>query len=90
MAIKIKTAQEIEKLKIAGRLAADVLEMIAEHVKAGVTTESLNQIMHDFMVNEQGTIPATLNYHGFPASSCISINHVVCHGIPSNKKLKKR
>jgi len=89
MAIKIKTAQEIEKLKIAGRLAADVLEMIAEHVKAGVTTESLNQIMHDFMVNEQGTIPATLNYHGFPASSCISINHVVCHGIPSNKKLKK-
>jgi len=89
MAIKIKSASEIQKLKVAGKLAADVLEMIGEYVKSGVTTEFLNQKMHDFMVNEQGTIPATLNYHGFPASCCISINHVVCHGIPSNKKLKK-
>ncbi len=89
MAIKIKTPQEIEKLRVAGRLAADVLEMIGDYVEAGVTTEFLNQKMHDFMINEQETIPATLNYHGFPASSCISINHVVCHGIPSNKKLKK-
>ncbi len=89
MAIKIKSNKEIDKLRIAGRLAADVLEMIAPHVKAGVITEDLNQIMHDFMVNVQGTIPATLNYHGFPASCCISINHVVCHGIPSKKKLKK-
>lgn len=89
MAIKIKTPPEITKLKVAGRLAADVLEMIGEHVKAGVTTEFLNQKMHNFMVDVQGTIPATLNYHGFPASCCISINHVVCHGIPSNKKLKK-
>ena len=89
MAIKIKSASEIQKLKVAGKLAADVLEMIGEYVKSGVTTEFLNQKMHDFMVNEQGTIPATLNYRGFPASCCISINHVVCHGIPSNKKLKK-
>jgi len=89
MAIKIKSASEIQKLKVAGKLAADVLEMIGVYVKSGVTTEFLNQKMHDFMVNEQGTIPATLNYHGFPASCCISINHVVCHGIPSNKKLKK-
>lgn len=89
MAIKIKSTKEIEKLRVAGKLAAEVLGMIGKHVKAGVTTEYLDQIMHNFMVNEQGTIPATLNYNGFPASSCISINHVVCHGIPSNKKLKK-
>ncbi|HBQ45335.1 MAG TPA: type I methionyl aminopeptidase [Thiomicrospira sp.] len=89
MAIKIKTAEEIQKLRIAGRLAADVLEMIGEHVKIGVTTASINAIAQDFMENTQGTIPATLNYRGFPAASCISINHVVCHGIPSSKKLKK-
>ena len=89
MAIKIKTAQEIQKMRVAGQLAANVLDMITPHVKAGVSTGSLNQIMHDFMVNQQGTLPATLNYHGFPASSCISINQVVCHGIPDNaKKLK--
>ncbi len=89
MSIKIKSKSEIAKLRIAGRLAADVLEMISEHVTFGITTGFLNQKMHDFMVNEQGTIPATLNYHGFPFSSCISINHVVCHGFPSEKKLKK-
>ncbi len=89
MSIKIKTPDELNKMRVAGQLAADVLDMIAPHVVAGVTTESLNQQMHDYMVNEQGTIPATLNYHGFPASSCISINHVVCHGIPGAKKLKK-
>ncbi|WP_178862354.1 type I methionyl aminopeptidase [Thiomicrorhabdus cannonii] len=90
MAIKIKTAEEIEKMRIAGQLAANVLDMIAPHVQAGVSTGELNRIMHDYMVNVQGTVPATLNYHGFPASSCISINHVVCHGIPDdNKKLKK-
>lgn len=90
MAIKIKTAQEIQKLRLAGRLAAEVLEMIEPHVVAGVSTGELNRIMHDYMTNEQNVVPATLNYHGFPASSCISINHVVCHGIPDdNKKLKK-
>ncbi len=89
MAIKIKTEDEIQKLRIAGRLAADVLEMIGKYVVAGATTESINAIAQDFMENTQGTIPATLGYHGFPAASCISINHVVCHGIPSSKKLKK-
>ncbi|WP_319557598.1 type I methionyl aminopeptidase [Thiomicrorhabdus sp.] len=89
MAIKIKTPEEIEKLRIAGRLAAEVLEMIEPHVEVGVSTGELNRIMHDHMVNKQGVIPATLNYHGFPASSCISINQVVCHGIPDDgKKLK--
>ncbi|WP_319379726.1 type I methionyl aminopeptidase [Thiomicrorhabdus sp.] len=89
MAIKIKTPEEIEKLRIAGRLAAEVLELIEPHVKVGVSTGELNRIMHNHMVKVQGTIPATLNYHGFPASSCISINHVVCHGIPDDdKKLK--
>lgn len=89
MSIKIKTAEEIQKMRIAGKLAADVLDMIAPHVQAAVSTGKLNQIMHDYMVNVQNTIPATLNYHGFPASSCISINQVVCHGIPDdNKKLK--
>lgn len=90
MTIKIKTEQELQKMRVAGRLAAQVLEMIAPHVVPGVSTGELNAKMHDYMVNQQGTVPATLNYHGFPASSCISINHVVCHGIPDdNKKLKK-
>jgi methionyl aminopeptidase len=89
MAIKIKTTQEIQKMRVAGQLAANVLDMITPHVVAGISTGELNQIMHDYMVNEQETIPATLNYHGFPASSCISLNQVVCHGIPDDtKKLK--
>lgn len=85
MTSKIKTAEEIEKMRVAGKLAADVLEMIGPYVKPGVHTEELNKICHDYMVNEQGTIPAPLNYHGFPKSICTSINHVVCHGIPSEK-----
>jgi methionyl aminopeptidase len=90
MSIKIKTPDEIQKMRIAGKLAADVLDMIKPHVIAGTSTGKLNQIMHDYMIEVQKTIPATLNYHGFPASSCISINQVVCHGIPDdNKKLKK-
>ena len=90
MAIKIKTAEEFDKLRIAGKLAADVLVMIAPHVKVGVSTGELNDIMADYMKNEQGTIPATLDYHGFPSESCISVNDVVCHGIPEHdKKLKK-
>lgn len=89
MSIKIKTAEELEKMRIAGKLAAQVLEMIEPFVVPGVTTGELNERMHNYMVTEQDTIPATLNYHGFPASSCISINQVVCHGIPGPKKLKK-
>jgi len=89
MSIKIKTSAEIEKMRIAGQLASEVLSLIEPFVKAGITTGELNQIMHEHMVNIQKTIPATLNYRGFPSSSCISINHVVCHGIPSYKKILK-
>ena len=88
MSISIKTPSDIEKMRVAGRLAAEVLEMIAEYVVPGVTTDELDQRCHDFMVNTQKTIPAPLNYHGFPKSICTSINHQVCHGIPNHKKLK--
>jgi len=88
MAGIIKTAQEIEKMRIAGQLAADVLTMIEPHVKKGVTTNQLNQICHDYIVDVQGAIPAPLDYHGFPKSICTSVNHVVCHGIPNEKALK--
>jgi methionyl aminopeptidase len=89
MSVTIKSAEEIEKMRIAGRLAAEVLEMIAPHVKAGITTEELDRLCHDYIVKEQQAIPAPLNYHGFPRSICSSINHVVCHGIPGEKRLKK-
>lgn len=85
MSIKIKSADEIEKMRIAGKLAADVLEMIEPFVKEGVTTEELDQICHKFITEEQQAIPAPLNYHGFPKSICTSINHIVCHGIPAKK-----
>lgn len=88
MAATIKTPEEIEKMRVAGRLAAEVLEMIEPHVKEGVTTEELNTLCHDYIVNVQNAIPAPLNYHGFPKSICTSINHVVCHGIPGEKALK--
>ena len=88
MTIKIKTPEEIEKMRIAGRLAADVLDMIEPYVKPGITTNELNQICHDYIVGQQEAIPAPLNYHGFPKSICTSVNQVVCHGIPSDKKLK--
>ncbi|WP_297812670.1 type I methionyl aminopeptidase [uncultured Methylophaga sp.] len=88
MAVSIKTADEIEKMRVAGQLAADVLMMITPHVKAGITTDELNQICHDYIVNEQKAVPAPLNYHGFPKSVCTSVNHVICHGIPGEKKLK--
>lgn len=88
MSIIIKTPEQIEKMRIAGRLTMEVLEMIKPHVIKGVTTEELNQICHDYMVNEQKAIPAPLNYHGFPKSICTSLNHVICHGIPTDKKLK--
>lgn len=88
MSITIKTPEEIEKMRVAGRLAAEVLEMIGEHVKPGVTTEDLDRICHDYIVNVQQAIPAPLNYRGFPKSICTSVNHCVCHGIPGNKRLK--
>lgn len=84
MSIKIKTADEIEKMRVAGRLAADVLEMIEPHIKEGVTTEELNQICHDYAL-EKGAYSAPLDYHGFPKSICTSINHIVCHGIPASQ-----
>lgn len=89
MAIHIKSPEEIEKMRIAGRLAAEVLEMIEPYIKPGVTTNELDKICHDYIVDEQDAIPAPLNYHGFPKSICTSVNHTVCHGIPSDKKLKK-
>lgn len=89
MAITIKTGAEIEKMRIAGKLAAEVLDMIGPHVVEGVTTEELNTLCHDYIVNHQQAIPAPLNYHGFPKSICTSVNHQVCHGIPGKKKLKK-
>lgn len=88
MNIIIKTDSEIEKMRVAGKLAAEVLEMIEPYVVPGVTTNQLNEICHDYMVNVQHTIPAPLNYRGFPKSICTSINQQVCHGIPSDKKLK--
>ncbi len=88
MSVTIKTPEEIEKMRTAGKLAADVLEMIEPHVVPGITTNELDQICHDFMVNEQKVIPAPLNYKGFPKSICSSVNHVVCHGIPNDRKLK--
>ncbi len=88
MSIKIKTVEEIEKMRIAGRLAADVLEMIEPHVKAGVTTDELNTICAEYTEKVQEAISAPLNYHGFPKSICTSVNHVVCHGIPNDTPLK--
>jgi methionyl aminopeptidase len=88
MAIHIKNDDEIEKMRIAGRLAADVLDMITPFVKVGATTEELNQRCHDYVTNEQKAYPASLDYNGFPKSICTSVNHVVCHGIPSDKQLK--
>ncbi len=89
MSIILKTPAQIEKMRIAGRLAADVLEYLSPHVQPGITTEKLDELAHQYITIKQQAIPATLNYHGFPKSICTSINHVVCHGIPSAKKLKK-
>ena len=88
MSIIIKSASEIEKMRIAGKLAAEVLEMIEPYIVPGVTTDELDQICHNYIVDVQKAIPAPLNYHGFPKSICTSINQQVCHGIPSEKKLK--
>lgn len=86
--IIIKTSNDIEKMRIAGKLAAEVIDMIGLFVKEGVTTDELNARCHDYIVTVQKAIPAPLNYHGFPKSICTSVNHQVCHGIPGPKKLK--
>ena len=89
MKVSIKSPEQFNKMRTAGKLAADVLEMIAPFVKVGTTTEELDAICHDYMVNTQHVIPAPLNYNGFPKSICTSVNEVVCHGIPSAKKVLK-
>lgn len=86
MGVVIKGDHDIERMRVAGKLAADVLEMIGPHVQPGVTTGKLDEICHDFIINTQGMIPAPLNYRGFPKSICTSVNHVVCHGIPTDSK----
>ena len=90
MQVTIKTPAEQEQMRVAGRLAADVLDMIGPYIVPGVTTDELNARCHDYIVNVQKAIPAPLNYRGFPKSICTSVNHVVCHGIPSpDKRLKQ-
>ncbi|MEK7697796.1 MAG: M24 family metallopeptidase, partial [Pseudomonadota bacterium] len=89
MSVTLKTPEEIEKMRVAGRLAAEVLKMIAPHVQPGVTTDALDRLCHDYIVNVQKAVPAPLNYKGFPRSICTSVNHQVCHGIPGDKQLKK-
>src|SRR5262245_1580948 len=88
MAVTVKTPEELAKMRVAGRLAAEVLDMIEEYVRPGVTTEELDARCHDFIVGAQEAVPAPLNYRGFPKSICTSVNHVVCHGIPGPRKLK--
>ncbi len=88
MSVTIKTPDEIDKMRVAGRLAADVLDMIGEHVKPGVTTGELDRICHEYITGIQDAVPAPLDYRGFPKSICTSVNHVVCHGIPGDKQLK--
>ncbi|CZG81969.1 Methionine aminopeptidase [Legionella pneumophila] len=84
----VKTPEEIKKMRVAGQLAASVLEMIEPYVIAGTSTKELEQICRQYIVEDLKAIPSTLNHYGFPACICTSINHVVCHGIPSEKKLK--
>ncbi|WP_291334110.1 type I methionyl aminopeptidase [Acinetobacter sp. UBA801] len=87
--VSIKSEQDIEKLRISGRLAAQVLQMIGEYVKPGVTTEYLDDLCHDYIVNTLKVVPANVGYHGYTKTTCISPNEVVCHGIPSSKTILK-
>jgi len=87
--VDVKSPRELEKMRVAGRLASEVLDMIAEHVRPGVTTGELDRICHDYIVHTQKAIPAPLNYRGFPRSICTSVNQVVCHGIPSDRRTLK-
>jgi methionyl aminopeptidase len=93
MSVNLKSAEDIEKMRVAGRLGGEVLDFIAPQVQPGVTTGELDRLCHDYMVNVQQAIPAPLNYAPpghlpYPASICTSVNHVVCHGIPGDRKLK--
>ncbi len=93
MSVNIKTPEEISKMRVAGKLASEVLDFITPHVEPGITTEALDQLCHDYMVEQQQTVPAPLNYappgyRPYPKSICTSVNHVVCHGVPGPKKLK--
>ena len=88
MGIILKSKDEIEQMRIAGQLAAEALQMIRPHVQPGITTGELDEICHDYITTEQDAIPAPLNYRGFPRSICTSVNHVICHGIPGEKRLK--
>ncbi len=93
MAIQLKTAEDIQKMRVAGRLAADVLDFITPHVRPGITTGELDRLCHEYMVNEQKTVPAPLNYappgyKPFPKAICTSVNHQVCHGVPGDRLLK--
>ena len=89
MSIHLKTPAEIEKMREAGRLAAEVLQMVAPHVKPGVTTEELDRICHEHIVNVQQATPANVGYRGYPKATCISVNNVICHGIPNESKVLK-
>ena len=89
MAVSIKKPDEIKKMRVVGRLTAQVLDMITPYVVPGTTTEELNQRCHDYIVSELNSIPAPLNYRGFPKSICTSVNHVICHGISGEKRLKQ-
>jgi methionyl aminopeptidase len=94
MSIAIKTPEQIDKMRVAGRLAAEVLDFIEPYVEPGITTAELDRLCHDYMVNVQGTVPAPLNYappgyKPYPKSICTSVNHQVCHGVPTDKVLKK-
>jgi methionyl aminopeptidase len=93
MSISIKTAEEIEKMRVAGRLGSEVLDYITPFIVPGVTTAEIDRLCHEYMVNVQGTIPAPLNYCPpgyipYPKSICTSVNNVICHGIPNDKPLK--
>lgn len=94
MSIKIRTAAEIDQMRVAGRLASEVLDFLTPHIKPGITTAEIDRLAHDYMVDVQGTVPAPLNYcppgfTPFPKSICTSVNHVICHGIPDDKALKE-
>ncbi len=89
MKISIKTPEQIEKMRVAGRLASEVLDMIGEHVKPGVTTDELDRLCNEFIVKKQKAIPANVGYRGFPKTICTSVNNVICHGIPSATKALK-
>jgi methionyl aminopeptidase len=89
MNVTLKTPDQIERMRVAGRLAAEVLQVVAPHVKPGVSTAELDRICHDHIVNVQKAVPANVGYKGFPATVCTSVNNVICHGIPSESKILK-